>query len=110
MLPQDFWLYQWLDSYLIKSPRQAMRLLHEPATIPSLMQAAVEAAATRSDIDQDIGFPLVAGSSLDLSGGVTCPNFPCLKEQVDELFRSAWHYFDRVVITGPSPRYIVDLG
>lgn len=109
MLPKDFWLYQWLDSYLIKSPQQAMRLLREPGTIPSLMQAAVEAAAIRSDVDRDIGFPLVAGSSLDLSGEVACQNFPCLKRQVDELFRSAWHYFDRIVITGPSPRYIVDL-
>src|SRR5215211_4712559 len=49
------------------------------------MQAAVESAAIRSDVDQDIGFPLVAGSSLDLSGEVACQNFPCLKKQVDEL-------------------------
>jgi hypothetical protein len=109
MLPKDFWLYQWLDSYLIKSPQQAMRLLRDPRTIPSLMQAAVEAAAVPSDVDQDIGFPIVAGSSLDLSGEVACQDFPCLKKQVDELFRSAWHYFDRIVIAGLSPRYIVDL-
>jgi hypothetical protein len=30
MLPKDFWLYQWLDSYLVRSPQQAMRLLREP--------------------------------------------------------------------------------
>jgi hypothetical protein len=58
MLPKDFWLYQWLDSYLVRSPQQAMKLLHEPGTIPSLMQAAIESAAIRSDVDQDIGFPL----------------------------------------------------
>jgi hypothetical protein len=93
------WLYQWLDSYLARSPQHAMRLLREPGTIPSLMQAAVESAAIRSDVDQDIGFPLVAGSSLDLSGEVACQNFPCLKKQVDELSDRLGHA-DEVVCHG----------
>jgi hypothetical protein len=33
MLPKDFWLYQWLDSYLVRSLQQAMRLLRELGTM-----------------------------------------------------------------------------
>jgi len=65
MLPKDFWLYQWLDSYLIRSPEQAMRLLREPGPRAGLMEAAAEAATTLPDVDKDIGYPLVAGSGLD---------------------------------------------
>lgn len=109
MLSKDFWLYRWLDSYLVRSPEQAMRLLREPGARAALMEEAAEAATTRPDVDKDIGFPLVAGSGLDLSGKLNCQNFPCLKEQVDEIFRSAWHYFDRIVIAGPSPMRMLSL-
>jgi hypothetical protein len=109
MESRDFWLYQWLDSYLVRSPQQGIELLNERGPFQELKKVAHEAAEARIIVDADenaIGQAIVAGSALDLSGQLTCMHDQCIRRQVDELFGSVWHYFDRIVVVGPSARYI----
>lgn len=106
MTQSDFWLYQWLDSYLVKTPEQALRLLKQPSAREVLRQTAAEAADDSRTIDLGAGQSIIAGAGLDLSGLLDCVHWECIKKQVDSLFNSVWHYFDNVVVVGPSARYI----
>jgi hypothetical protein len=106
MPTDDFWLYQWLDSYLVKSPREARKLLQQRTSLKTLRDTIAEAANGRLTVDQDSGPVIVAGSGLDLSGQLDCTHHECLIRQVNTLLRSVWHYFDRIVIVGPSASWI----
>jgi hypothetical protein len=106
MAADDFWLYQWLDSYLVKSPREARKLLQQKSSLKTLRDTIAEAADKRIAVDQDRRPVIVAGSGLDLSGQLDCTHHECLMRQVNTLLRSVWHYFDRIVIVGPSARWI----
>jgi hypothetical protein len=52
------------------------------------------------------GPTLVAGRAIDLSGHLDCLDWDCVQKQVEVLFNHVWHYFDRVVVVGPSPHEI----
>jgi hypothetical protein len=100
------WLYEWLDSYLIATPQQAQKVLQQKAGRESLREAAAEVTYRLPTIDANDRESIVAGARLDLSGQLLCTHWECLKKQVDELFASIWHYFDRAVVVGPSARLI----
>jgi hypothetical protein len=45
---------------------------------------------------------IVAGRAIDLSGDLDCLGWECVQKQIDLLFKHVWHYFDRIVVVGPS--------
>jgi hypothetical protein len=99
------WLLQWLDSYAVTSPRQADELLHKPQAL-SILREEVEAIRDHAPmINDQRDRSIVAGSEIDLSGELSCSNWKCIKRQVDTLFSSVWHYFDRIIVAGPGVHF-----
>jgi hypothetical protein len=41
---------------------------------------------------------------------MTCNHIDCMKRQVEHLFNEIWHYFDKIVVEGPSAQVFVDEG
>jgi hypothetical protein len=104
-MSNQHWLLQWLDSYAVTSPRQADELLNRPHAL-SILREEVEAIRYHAPmINDQRGHSIVAGSEIDLSGELSCSNWECIKRQVDTLFSSVWHYFDRIIVAGPSAHF-----
>lgn len=109
---KDFWLYQWMDSYLVTSTQRAAALLQKAEPLEALRQIVYEAAQEKTSppagiiaSDENI---IVAGGNLDLSYDMACAHWDCRKKQVDGLFTHVWHYFDRIVVVGVSARDLND--
>jgi hypothetical protein len=108
-MTNQHWLLQWLDSYAVTSPRQADELLRKPHAL-SVLREEVEAMRYHAPMIADqTGHSIVAGSEIDLSGELSCTNWECIRRQVDTLFSSVWHYFDRIIVVGPSAHFYNDL-
>ena len=104
-MSNQHWLLQWLDSYAVTSPRQADELLNKPQAL-SILREEVEAIQYHAPmINDQRDHSIVAGSEIDLSGELSCSNWECIKRQVDTLFSSMWHYFDRNIVVGPSAHF-----
>jgi hypothetical protein len=67
-----------------------------------LQESAAAVPYTTEPIDSSKGELLLGGRGIDLSGDLDCFSWSCRKKQVDTLLSHAWHYFDRVVVTGPA--------
>jgi hypothetical protein len=63
----------------------------------------VDPPAETAIVNKDIpNYSVVAGSRVDLSAALSCGDYECLVPQVDHLFSRIWHYFDTVIVDGPS--------
>jgi hypothetical protein len=61
---KDFWLYQWIDNYLVNSPERASQLLNQRAPLNDLRQMAAEVEPALSTVSHDDGPAIVAGCGL----------------------------------------------
>jgi hypothetical protein len=92
-----YWLVGWLESNKIKTGAPAAALLSKPSRVWELRKVAEQwwdSVGTHTPA----GLNLVAGTGLRLDDDLTCPNLTCRRQQIDVLFRHAWHYFDRVLL------------
>jgi len=97
------WLYAWMDEYEVRSPEHAARLHGDGNAHRRLMELAGAASEHRyDDIRTNVPGRIIAGRSLDLSDVAACAHADCLIRQVESLFGQFWHYFDSVVVEGPS--------
>lgn len=101
-MSEKFWLYDWIDTFEIKKADQAKQLLKDPGLRKDLRKRASEVEFTTEPIAKSDAPTIVAGRAIDLSGDLDCYGWHCMKQQVDKLFSNVWHYFDRIVIVGPS--------
>jgi hypothetical protein len=93
----NYWLLSWLEANKVKTIDQAAALLAKPSQVRDLRKVAGqwwESVGTHAPP----GLNLVAGTGLRLDDDVTCPSPTCRRQQIDVLFRHAWHYFDRVLL------------
>jgi hypothetical protein len=97
-----FWLYDWIDTFEIKELSQAENLLKDAGLRKDLQKRAAEVPFTTEEISPSDTPTIVAGRAIDLSGELDCFAWECMKKQVDKLFSHVWHYFDRIVVVGPS--------
>lgn len=100
----DYWLAQWLDDQGIENEGDLERRLSAPNALKSIEEHALRFLAPTTPLTGQA--PIVAGSTLDLSGHMSCNHPDCLKLQVERLFGRVWHYFDEIVVTGldvPNP-------
>lgn len=97
----EHWMYSWIDEFDIRSGEQVSHLLSLPGPMERLYEIAQNVPAWH-DGDAPKGKSIVAGSTMDFSGRMTCPHADCLKRQVDRLFSRVWHYFDSAVVEGPQ--------
>lgn len=102
-MPDDrFWLYDWIDTFEVKDVNQAQSLLEDPGLRKDLRKRAAQVTFSTEEIPANDAPTIVAGRAIDLSGELDCFAWECMKKQVDRLFSHVWHYFDRIVIVGPS--------
>lgn len=92
-----YWLFGWLDSHRINSVADLNAVLGNQGCLRELRDVAEAWLDSDPKIPQT-GINLVAGTGLRLDDLLTCPNFPCRQQQVDVLFRHAWHYFDTILL------------
>lgn len=104
MSSNPFWLYEWMDSYMVTSVKRAIALLQKPEPFAALRDIAAEAAEMTSAATPAGDVTIVAGANLDLSRNFGCSHWECRKKQVDRLFNQVWHYFDRIIIVGVGAR------
>jgi hypothetical protein len=105
MMAKDLWLYQWMDSYLVRSPQRAASLLTKAEPLEALREIAYEASQAENSTAGTTGIAantIIAGGDLDFSSRA-CRSWSCRKKQVDRLFSHVWHYFDRIIVVGPRP-------
>ena len=100
MTAGQHWLYTWIDEYDITSPSRAMQLLGSGPAMQRLHELATAVPDPKSNGVHDAD--IIAGYTLDLNSRITCSQAGCVARRVDRLFSRAWHYFDRVVVQGPS--------
>lgn len=105
------WLSDWMDEYAIDNSEKARTVASSGSAISRLREIA-EASESAAFAVPEIapGAGVVAGRALDLSGLITCGHAECLIRQVDTLFNEIWHYFDHVVVEGPSARLFLRSG
>lgn len=102
-MPNQFWLYRWIDEEDVRSPDGVSRILADKKAIKRLHEFAVADADIWEGLAEDSANPIVAGRAIDLSGELDCNHLNCLKAKVDDLFRRVWHYFDEIVVEGLNP-------
>ncbi|MFB8777389.1 hypothetical protein [Streptomyces broussonetiae] len=95
------WLYKWVDEYNIKSRDDLMRHAEIPAVLERLHAIADEVPPWYEQPTLQER-SIVAGGTLDLSGRITCGMAECAKKRIDRVFSQIWHYFDSIVVEGPS--------
>lgn len=102
MSEEKLWLYDWIDTLEITDFRQAEKLIKNAGLRRDLQKRAADVSFTVDKLSVRDAPTIVAGQAIDLSAQLDCFHWDCLKQQVDKLFNRVWHYFDRVVVVGPS--------
>ncbi|MGH9928412.1 MAG: hypothetical protein ACREA9_04185 [Pyrinomonadaceae bacterium] len=92
-----YWLFGWLEANRVNTSEELRAILGRPSSLRELRDVA-EAWRDAEPETPSQGINLVAGTGLRLDDLLTCPNLPCRLQQVDVLFRHAWHYFDRILL------------
>jgi hypothetical protein len=107
----DHWLGRLLEDEGVDNDASLERFLaDEHATDRVLAVAEAVQESPQLALPPERGSnDLVAGASLDLSGHLDLWILEGKKAQLDSLFRRVWHYFDRVVVTGPLAADYVSL-
>jgi hypothetical protein len=101
----EFWLYKWIDEFEISSKddrvttllknRQALEKLHN--------FAALQASEPTSEPDfSDSDNALVAAHDMDLSDDLDCCSDVSRIAQINREFPKVLHYFDHIIVEGPS--------
>jgi len=101
-MSNEFWLYEWLDEYDVKSIKTASRLLKLGDPSVGRLQELAVASSDRNQLTSTEGTAILAGRGIDLSGDWDCCRLVSQRQYVDALFSRVWHYFDEIVIVGPS--------
>ena len=104
MEEERYWVFDWLDANGIRDSRDIEAAVSRPDLVDSLFTAAKSLPQDKTKRGLD-GNYLVAGRGIDLSGRLGCYHYDCLSDQIDKLFRKAWHYFDRIVIDDTLTTY-----
>ena len=90
----------------VTSYRQAEKVLLDQGALADLRERADAEPFTTTGLTASRGEAIVAGQAIDLSGRLDCLAWDCVETQVHNLFNRVWHYFDRIVIVGPSAHEI----
>lgn len=101
------WLFSWFKEVGLRNTDDVDRALRDPKQRAALTGIIEAASNNLSTPDVSGESSVVAGQSIDLSGwGASCMSENCLRMVADSLFARAWHFFDNVVVVGPSARHL----
>jgi hypothetical protein len=97
------WLIDWLDAQGASSRSDIERIFATPGSRREFRGFLDRVPLLWPASDPGARASIAAGSGIDLSGSMgSCTSPDCLKREVDNLIQRTWHYFDRVVVAGPS--------
>ncbi|MER5457018.1 hypothetical protein ABT008_19735 [Micromonospora sp. NPDC002389] len=100
------WLYEWIDEFDV-NPDNVSSVFKSAAAVARLTELA-GSVMVRDSISVDPSRDsVVVGRTLDLHSEYTCGLFSCMKNRIERTFLSTWHYFDSVVVAGPSEKQLV---
>lgn len=102
-----YWLFGWLEYRRITTIQDLRRVLGDQSCLSELREVAEAWWGAERKLSSP-GVNLVAGTGLRLDDLMTCPNFPCRRQQVDVLFRHAWHYFDSILLPDAVGRLLIN--
>jgi hypothetical protein len=107
---EDFWLYKWIDEFgLSRNDDRLTHLLKDHKAVARLHNLAEAETFEMPPAYEGPDNALVAGRSIDLSDDLDC----CFKVsriwQINRDFPRVLHYFDRLVIAGPSAEKYADV-
>ena len=92
-----YWIFNWFDTHKIDCLEAAERALSDPSVLEDFREVALMAnELLPAQVDSEN--VILAGRGLDLTSQLQCSTSACRQHQVDELFRKAWHYFDRIIV------------
>lgn len=104
------WMYDWIDEFELQKDADVERALKSPRVVARLHELAEfeleDTTPKRGENWTDL--TVVAGQGFNLSGHTTCTSFGCKKLEIDDAVSKMWHYFDRIVVSGPMPSEIRD--
>lgn len=107
-----YWFYRWLDERGVETVEEFERLVIEPEVADDLRRLAKDAAERQIDSSDEVTAgsenSILAGMDMDLSGLHSCPSVGCRIIQVEELFRRAWFYFDRIIVADFLSSHLAD--
>lgn len=98
------WLYEWIDEFEILSDADIERSLASGTALKRLHEIAAKHTHTDDFVrgNEWSDSTLLAGEGLNLAGETTCRGYDCQVSELDHAISKAWHFFDRIVVTGPS--------
>jgi hypothetical protein len=95
-LSDEYWLDNWLESNRILDKAALIAALDSRTVVNDLRTRAENWNGSAPSSSSE--YNLVAGSGLGEYNGLTCPNPRCKLDQLDVIYRHAWHYFDYIYI------------
>jgi hypothetical protein len=97
------WLRDWMQSENVASLKQLDRALKDDRARKRLWDLAEQVPYTTEPLPPLTGPTVLAGTGMDLSGRLdSCFGSNCRQHDIERLFSKVWHYFDHIVIVGPS--------
>lgn len=104
----EFWLNKWMDEAGIRKQKDLEKALKPGSSGRVLLYEIASEVRPEGLVPMDHGESILAGRGIDLSGALDCCNVVCQTKQVDELFSKALHYFDEIIVSGPSAVDLVE--
>lgn len=109
-----YWLDQWLDEKEVSAEWEIDHILNTQHGLQSLIETVRE--SYENEQQQGYVYPdqssvtdsIVAGRRLDLSGSLSCSAYDCLRNNIDNVFKNVWHYFDNIVVEGITPSAVTE--
>jgi hypothetical protein len=108
-MTESFWFYDWIDEIGIKTTSDVHRALRSKSGLRDLASRATEAVPAGFTPVADPAAAVVASRAVDLSAIIGCPSIRCQRNSIDLLYRTTWHFFDKIIVEGPSPVRVLDI-
>src|SRR5450631_2630113 len=102
----NYWFWDWMTRHRVRGARSLRKALDQHGAIDSLQRLVPPTVAFKRT-DPPETSELTAGKGIDLTGELGCRHIDCLAKEVDNLFRHAWHYFDRISLPDQAMHSVV---
>src|SRR5450830_446715 len=101
------WLHSWLDAHELSNSADVDRAIKDRRLWLDLVDRVEMDLGTAPSVELGT-HGIMAGRTLDLTSFMVCSHPACMERQVDDLFSSVWHYFDKIAVVGPDSHEILE--
>lgn len=97
------WLYSWIDEFEVHNSQDVANRLSYAEPIYRLQELGAQSESTDYS-SVPLSGTVVAGPGLETNAPGICSNYECQAKNIDSNFGNVLHYFDYVMMEGPSAR------